>query len=59
MKTINNMLNSTRKEVVIDALSNHCETLYKLLKELVETEINYSDDNLDKDVAKIFNEVFD
>ncbi len=38
MKTIRNMFNSTRKEIVIDASNNHYETLYNAIKELVETE---------------------
>lgn len=38
MKTISNMFNSTRKEVVIDASNDHYETLYQSIKELVEKE---------------------
>lgn len=38
MKTIGNMFNSTRKEVVIDASNEHYETLYNSIKDLVEAE---------------------
>ncbi len=38
MKTISNMFNSTKKEVVIDASNDHYETLYNSIKELVESE---------------------
>lgn len=38
MKTISNMFNTTRKEVVIDASNEHYDTLYNSIKELVETE---------------------
>lgn len=38
MKTISNMFNSTKKEVVIDASNDHYETLYNSIKELVEAE---------------------
>lgn len=38
MKTISNMFNSNKKEVVIDAASGHYETLYNSIKELVENE---------------------
>lgn len=37
-KTIHNMFNSSKKEVVIDASNEHYDTLYKSIKELVETE---------------------
>jgi hypothetical protein len=38
MKTINNMFNSTKKEIVIDASKNHYESLYKSIKELIKAE---------------------
>ena len=38
MKTINNMFNSTKKEIVIDASKNHYESLYKSIEELIESE---------------------
>ncbi|MBC8312101.1 MAG: CfrBI family restriction endonuclease [Candidatus Marinimicrobia bacterium] len=38
MKTISNMFNSTKKEVVIDASNDHYDTLYNSIKELVELE---------------------
>lgn len=38
MKTISNMYNTGKKEIVIDASNEHYETLYNVIKELVETE---------------------
>ena len=38
MKTISNMFNSTRKEVVIDASNDHYDTLYESIKHLVDSE---------------------
>lgn len=38
MKTIDNMFNSTKKEVVIDASNDHYEILYNSIQELVHTE---------------------
>ncbi len=38
MKTISNMFNSGKKEIVIDASKEHYNTLYKSIKNLVETE---------------------
>ncbi len=40
MKTISNMFNSGRKEIVIDASNNHYDTLYKSIKGLVDSEEN-------------------
>jgi len=37
-KTIHNMFNSSTKEIVIDASNEHYDTLYKAIKDLVETE---------------------
>lgn len=36
MKTIGNMFNSTKKEIVIDASINHYDSLYKSISELAE-----------------------
>ena len=38
MKTINNMFNSGKREIVIDASNDHYDTLYESIKNLVETE---------------------
>jgi hypothetical protein len=38
MKTIGNMFNSTKKEIVIDASNEHYDVLYESIRELVETE---------------------
>ena len=38
MKTISNMFNSSRKEVVIDASNDHYDTLYESIKALVESD---------------------
>ena len=38
MKTISNMFNSSRKEVVIDASNDHYDTLYESIKRLVDSE---------------------
>jgi len=38
MKTISNMFNSTKKEVVIDAAEENYESLYSSIKELVDYE---------------------
>jgi len=38
MKTIGNMFNSTKKEVVIDASNDHYDSLYAAIKALVESE---------------------
>ena len=38
MKTIGNMFNSTRKEVVIDASNKHYDSLYAAIKALVDSE---------------------
>jgi len=38
MKTIGNMFNSTRKEVVIDASNVHYDSLYSAIKSLVDNE---------------------
>lgn len=38
MKTISNMFNSAKRQVVIDASVEHYETLYNAIKDLVETE---------------------
>lgn len=38
MKTISNMFNSTKKEIVIQASNDHYETLYNSIKDLVDTE---------------------
>lgn len=38
MKTIGNMFNSTRKEIVIDASNEHYDNLYKAISVLVEAE---------------------
>jgi hypothetical protein len=37
-KTIHNMFNSSRKEIVIDASNEHYDSLYKTIKKLVEAE---------------------
>jgi len=37
-KTIHNMFNSSTKEIVIDASNEHYDTLYKAIKDLVDTE---------------------
>jgi len=37
-KTIHNMFNSSTKEIVIDASNEHYDTLYKAIKNLVDTE---------------------
>lgn len=37
-KTITNMYNSARREIVIDASNEHYDTLYKAIHELTETE---------------------
>ena len=38
MKTISNMFNSTKKEIVIDASNDHYDVLYNSIKELTEIE---------------------
>jgi len=38
MKTISNMFNSTKKEIVIDASNEHYDVLYNSIKELTEIE---------------------
>lgn len=38
MKTISNMYNSTKKEIVIDASNNHFDSLYHSIKELTNKE---------------------
>ena len=38
MKTISNMFNSGRKEVVIDASNDHYDTLYKSIRGLIDSE---------------------
>ncbi len=38
MKTISNMFNSARKEIVIDASNNHYDALYESIKGLVDSE---------------------
>jgi len=38
MKTVTNMFNSGRKEVVIDASNDHYDTLYESIKELADSE---------------------
>lgn len=38
MKTISNMYNTARKQIVIDAANEHYETLYQSIQNLVETE---------------------
>ncbi len=38
MKTIGNMFNSSRKEVVIDASNNHYDTLYESIVKLADSE---------------------
>ncbi len=38
MKTISNMFNSTKKEIVVDASNDHYDTLYNSIKDLVDTE---------------------
>ena len=38
MKTIGNMFNSTKKEVVIDASNDHYDSLYAAIKALVDSE---------------------
>jgi len=41
IKTIGNMYNTTRKEIVIQAATEHYETLYQAIRELTdETEVN-------------------
>lgn len=40
MKTIHNMFHSTRKEIVLDAATEHYDVLYQSIKELTETEGN-------------------
>jgi len=37
-KTIHNMFNSSTKEIVIDASNKHYDTLYRAIKDLVDTE---------------------
>lgn len=37
-KTIHNMFNSSKKEIVIDASNEHYDSLYETIKNLVETE---------------------
>ncbi len=37
-KTIHNMFNSSKKEIVVDASSKHYNSLYEVIKNLVETE---------------------
>jgi len=37
-KTIHNMFNSSTKEIIIDAANEHYDTLYKAIKNLVDTE---------------------
>jgi len=37
-KTIHNMFNSSTKEIVIDASNKHYDTLYRVIKDLVDTE---------------------
>jgi len=37
-KTIHNMYNSSRKEIVIDAAEEHYDTLYEAIKDLIKTE---------------------
>jgi len=38
MKTIGNMFNSTKKEIVIDASSEHYDTLYESIKDLSDSQ---------------------
>lgn len=38
MKTVTNMFNSGKKEVVIDASNDHYDTLYESIKELADSE---------------------
>ena len=38
MKTINNMFNSSRREIVIDAADAHYDTLCKLIESLIDSE---------------------
>ena len=38
MKTINNMFNSSSREIVIDAAGSHYDTLYKLIESLIDAE---------------------
>ena len=38
MKTVTNMFNSRKKEVVIDASNDHYDTLYESIKELADSE---------------------
>lgn len=38
MKSINNMYNTTKKEIVIDASNDHFESLYKTIEELVQAD---------------------
>jgi len=41
IKTVNNMYNTTRKEIVIQAAAEHYETLYQAIRELTsETDVN-------------------
>jgi hypothetical protein len=41
IKTINNMYNTTRREIVIQAAAEHYETLYQAIRELTsETDVN-------------------
>ena len=41
MKTISNMFNSGRKEVVIDASNEHYDTLYESIKGLIDSEEDF------------------
>ena len=41
-KTITNMFNSARKDIVIDASTEHYDTLYNAIKDLTETETDLS-----------------
>ena len=38
MKTIDNMFNSSRKEIVIDAADAHYDTLCELIETLIDSE---------------------
>ena len=52
MKTIENMYNSRRKEIVINAADNHYDTLYHLIESLIDSE-----DGLELKLTLKFNEV--